>query len=152
MIFGHPPPVPSPLRTQLLQRLAYLRDLVQVGLDDHISVSDPAQRQACQDRIRAYISHVEALIASLSDAEPAAYPVLMDIPVCVVEQETGTAEWFTVVGPNEADTASGKISLLSPLGWALLLKRTGETVELSAPGGRYRYRVGAVGNALPEAQ
>lgn len=42
---------------------------------------------------------------------------------------------YTIVGPAEADAGSGKISLESPVGKALLGRRSGEEVEVETPGG-----------------
>lgn len=153
MMFGHPPPRVSPLRGQLVQRLAYLNELLKGGLDDYFSINTQEEREACKAQIQEYIARVEALLARLPQTEDApAEQVLMDVPVCVVEEDTGTAEWFTVVGPDEVDTATGAISLLSPLGKELLLKRVNEAVALNAPGGCYIYRVGAIGHPQREAR
>ena len=42
---------------------------------------------------------------------------------------------FTIVGPAEVDVASGRISLESPVGKALLGHRKDESVEVQSPGG-----------------
>src|SRR5579864_3910890 len=42
---------------------------------------------------------------------------------------------FTIVGPAEVDVASGRISLESPVGKALLGHRKDESVEVQRPGG-----------------
>lgn len=55
--------------------------------------------------------------------------------------DTVTIRWngdeasYTIVGPNEADPASGKISNESPLGTALLGKHVGETTSIRTPSG-----------------
>ncbi len=51
-----------------------------------------------------------------------------------VKDEFGESR-YTIVGPAEADAASGRISLESPVGKALLGRRTGETVDVETPGG-----------------
>lgn len=48
---------------------------------------------------------------------------------------------FTIVGPTEADPKQGKISNESPLGHAFLGKRTGDIVEVEAPGGIRSYHI-----------
>ena len=48
---------------------------------------------------------------------------------------------FTLVGAEEADTATGKISYHSPIGAALLGKKKGETVLVKTPRGETRYQV-----------
>lgn len=53
----------------------------------------------------------------------------------VTVQWDGTEKAYTIVGPNEADPASGRISNESPVGTALLGKRTGEAVTIRTPSG-----------------
>lgn len=48
---------------------------------------------------------------------------------------------FQIVGSNEADPATGKISNESPLGQAFLGKRVGDKVQISVPAGRMIYTV-----------
>jgi len=51
---------------------------------------------------------------------------------------------YTIVYPHEADYANGKISVLAPIGTALLGYREGDTVEWQVPGGRRRLKIDAV--------
>ncbi|MEG2252647.1 MAG: GreA/GreB family elongation factor, partial [Clostridia bacterium] len=48
---------------------------------------------------------------------------------------------LTIVGANETDAKNMKISSESPIGAALLGKRTGETVEVSVPAGVMKLKV-----------
>lgn len=50
-------------------------------------------------------------------------------------------ETFTIVGATEADPIENKISNESPLGKAFLSKRTGDNVDVAAPGGTFRYEI-----------
>jgi len=50
-------------------------------------------------------------------------------------------ETFTIVGATEADPIDRKISNESPLGKAFLGKKKDDTVEVSAPGGSFRYEI-----------
>lgn len=54
-------------------------------------------------------------------------------------------ETFTIVGSEEADPLSGKISNESPLGRAFLGKKAGDTVEVKTPGGSANYRLLRIG-------
>lgn len=56
----------------------------------------------------------------------------------------GKKEEFTVVGEWEADPKEKKISHESPLGKALLGKKTGEKVEVEAPAGTVTYTIVSV--------
>ncbi len=48
---------------------------------------------------------------------------------------------YKIVGSTEADPGNGFISNESPIGKALLGKKTGETVEVSVPAGVKKYRI-----------
>lgn len=48
---------------------------------------------------------------------------------------------YTLVGPYESDIQSGKISMSSPLGRALMGKSVGDEVNFSAPGGQRTYEI-----------
>lgn len=48
---------------------------------------------------------------------------------------------WTIVFPQHANMDEGRISVLAPLGTALLGYREGDTLEWNVPAGRRRYRV-----------
>lgn len=48
---------------------------------------------------------------------------------------------YNIVGSEEADTATGKISFKSPLGQALLGKKKGEEFKFKTPAGEAKYTV-----------
>jgi regulator of nucleoside diphosphate kinase len=50
-------------------------------------------------------------------------------------------ETYTLVYPDEADINDGKLSVLAPLGTALLGTRVGDVVEFDAPAGTRRLKV-----------
>ena len=56
----------------------------------------------------------------------------------------GTKTKLTIVGSEETDTASGKISGQSPMGTALLGKKKGEEATVLTPKGAVAYRVVSV--------
>ncbi|MEO8196820.1 MAG: nucleoside diphosphate kinase regulator [Thermoanaerobaculia bacterium] len=51
---------------------------------------------------------------------------------------------YTLVYPQEADFAEGKISVLAPIGAAMLGYRVGDEIEWTVPAGLRRLRVEAV--------
>lgn len=57
------------------------------------------------------------------------------------ELASGDEITYMIVGSAEADPAKDKISDESPVGRALLGKRKGDGVEVSAPAGKMRYTV-----------
>ncbi|MCC6237513.1 MAG: transcription elongation factor GreA [Dehalococcoidia bacterium] len=48
---------------------------------------------------------------------------------------------FHLVSPNEVDPSKGKISIESPVGHAVINRRTGEEVFVEAPSGRLHFRL-----------
>ena len=48
---------------------------------------------------------------------------------------------YQIVGPDESDISSGKISITSPLGNSLIGKGVDEEVEVKTPGGVKRYSI-----------
>ncbi len=57
---------------------------------------------------------------------------------------SGKEEVYRVVGEWEADPAAKKISHESPLGKALLGKKSGESIEVEAPAGKIHYTIVSV--------
>lgn len=57
------------------------------------------------------------------------------------DNETGELLTYEIVGTTEADVESGRISNESPIGNALLGRKVGETVNVSAPAGVVSFTV-----------
>jgi transcription elongation factor GreA len=55
--------------------------------------------------------------------------------------DNGDEVTYQVVGPDESDIPSGKISIASPLGKALIGKEVDEEVTVQTPGGIKRYTI-----------
>ena len=70
--------------------------------------------------------------------------VTMNSRVRLVDLDRGVAREYTLVYPNEADADAGKVSVVAPLGAAMIGYRTGDEIEWDLPGGRRRFRVDAV--------
>ncbi|HYN48830.1 MAG TPA: transcription elongation factor GreA [Candidatus Nanopelagicales bacterium] len=57
-----------------------------------------------------------------------------------VEDDLGE-ETYTIVGSHESSPAEGRISSTSPVGRALMGRRAGDTVTVTAPGGSFGLRI-----------
>jgi regulator of nucleoside diphosphate kinase len=55
--------------------------------------------------------------------------------------DSGEEDVYTLVFPAKADSTNGKISILAPVGTAVLGYRVGDTVEWKVPGGLKRLKV-----------
>jgi transcription elongation factor GreA len=64
--------------------------------------------------------------------------------------ESGERLEVELVGPIEANASAGRISVVSPLGRAIVGRRRGEVTEVDAPRGRLRFKILAV-EAQPRA-
>jgi transcription elongation factor GreA len=57
---------------------------------------------------------------------------------------TGSTARYTLVGPNEVNTAQGRISVLSPVGKAVIDRFAGDEVDVQAPAGAMRFLIEAI--------
>lgn len=91
--------------------------------------------------------HVDSLEQELDRAhvvEASAIPhdvVTMNSQVQIEDVETGMENIYTVVFPSEASIPEKKISILAPIGTALLGARAGATVDWPVPAGRRTVRI-----------
>lgn len=61
--------------------------------------------------------------------------------VKVVDEDTDEEAAYKIVGEDEADVRTGKISITSPIARALIGKEAGDVVEVAAPGGAKSYEI-----------
>jgi regulator of nucleoside diphosphate kinase len=68
--------------------------------------------------------------------------VTMNSRVVFQNETTGERHEITLVSPHEADIGAGRISILVPVGTALLGLRIGQSIDWELPSGeRHRYRI-----------
>ncbi len=102
----------------------------------------PAHRASqAAARLRAELDRAEVV-------EPADMPhdvVSMNASADCVEESSGKHHTLTLVYPQDADAAAGRVSVLAPVGSALLGLRVGQSIDWPAEGGRtLRLKVTAV--------
>ena len=113
----------------------------------HGDLSENAEYDAARERqgfTEARISDIEAKLANAQIIDPR----LVDADGRVVfgatvevEDESGEASTWQIVGEDEADIKEGRISVSSPIARALIGKEAGESVEVQTPGGLKRYEI-----------
>ncbi|WP_146908891.1 nucleoside diphosphate kinase regulator [Arenimonas daejeonensis] len=106
------------------------------------------------------LRHVPAAIALGRELERAAVLAPEDMPpdvvtmnstVSCVDELSGDHHRFTLAYPADADVASHRVSVLAPVGSALLGLSIGSVIDWQAPGGRaLRVRLTAI-DYQPEA-
>lgn len=67
--------------------------------------------------------------------------ITMDSTVRLRDLDTDEVETYTLVYPNQANIAEGKLSILAPIGTAILGYRVGDVVRWRVPSGRRRLQV-----------
>jgi regulator of nucleoside diphosphate kinase len=94
------------------------------------------------DRKHLLDLHAEMDRANVVEASAIAPDVItVQSEVHVRDSETGVLRQYTLVWPSQADLASAHISVLAPLGTALLGYREGDEVEWEMPGGIRRLQI-----------
>ena len=87
--------------------------------------------------LEEYIAKAEVIdVAKLSGDT-----VKFGATVSLIDEETEQEKHYQIVGDQEADVASGKVSISSPIARALIGKEEGDTVEVAAPGGARSYEI-----------
>lgn len=67
--------------------------------------------------------------------------ITMNSTVCLEDLDTQEEETYTLVFPEDADIGQGKISVLAPIGTAMLGYEVGDTFEWDVPAGKRRLRI-----------
>jgi transcription elongation factor GreA len=114
---------------------------------EHGDLSENAEYHAARERagfIEGRISELEAKLANAQVIDPK----LVDAEGrCVfgatvdVQDESGEAWTWQIVGEDEADIKAGRISVSSPIARGLIGKEPGESAEVQTPGGLKRYEI-----------
>ena len=67
--------------------------------------------------------------------------ITMNTKVCIKDLDTNKEEVYWLVFPADADTDQNKISILTPIGTALLGYKTGDIIEWEVPGGISKLKI-----------
>lgn len=67
--------------------------------------------------------------------------VTMNSKVCLRDEDTNELMEYTLVFPANANIDEGRISVLSPIGTAILGYSVGDTIEWTVPGGKRRIKI-----------
>ena len=124
-------------RKEIADALEYAKSLG--DLSENAEYHQAREDQAnCEDRI----IHIEQILKNAVIMDTHAKGVVsVGSTVTVLKKGDKTEKTFAIVGSEEADSISGKISNESPLGEALLGKKKGDKVTVHAPKGDVEYTV-----------
>jgi transcription elongation factor GreA len=114
----------------------------------HGDLSENAEFDAARERqgfIEGRISEIEAKLANAQLIDPKLLDAdgrcVFGATVALEDEESGEETTYQIVGEDEADIKSGKISISSPIARALIGKYAGEAVEVQTPRGVKRYEI-----------
>lgn len=105
------------------------------------------QREEFEDLIDGYISALDKVVKSVSFSEDSddAFPfVCLNSEVEVEDVDESETYSYRIIVPEDSNNAVNCITILSPMGRALLCKKAGETVPVDTPSGVYRYRIRSI--------
>jgi transcription elongation factor GreA len=128
----------GPQRDALARRL---RDAIQMG--DLSENADYHKAKEDQGFLEGRIQELEFALRNAVIVEATSTPKsVAAVGVKVTVQEADfDPEVYSLVGAQEADPRSGKISHESPIGRALMDHRVGETIEVETPGGMIKLKI-----------
>jgi regulator of nucleoside diphosphate kinase len=95
-------------------------------------------------RDRTHVDHLESELDRAQVVPSADVPpdvVTMNSEVAVRDVDSNEEMTFAVVFPSEANVNRRKISILAPIGTAVLGYRVGDTIEWNVPGRTRRLRI-----------
>lgn len=113
----------------------------------HGDISENAEFEAAKDRQAFLDGRVGELEYKLSRADiidPETLPkdrVVFSSSVVLENIDTGENVKYQLVGPDESNVEQGRISVLSPLGKAMIGKKPGDEIVLQTPGGQRSYEL-----------
>jgi regulator of nucleoside diphosphate kinase len=91
-----------------------------------------------------YLNKLEAELDRAEIVDPKHIPadvITMRSKVRLKDLVSGEANTYSPVFPTEADFSEGKISILAPIGTAILGYKVGDTIEWPVPSGLRRLKV-----------
>jgi len=132
-------------RLKSVDRPAIIRAIAEART--HGDISENAEYHAARDRqsfIEGRVMELEDKIAraDVIDVSKLSGSVIkFGATVTLADEETDEEQTFKIVGEDEADISSGRLSVTSPLARALIGKGEGDSVEVTTPRGAKSYEV-----------
>jgi transcription elongation factor GreA len=117
----------------------------------HGDLSENAEYHAAREQqgfIEGRIMEIESRLGVAEIIDIASLPptgrVVFGSTVQLEDQEEGAGVTYQIVGEDEADIRGGRISVTSPIARALIGKKQGDVVDVTAPGKTLCYEIVSV--------
>lgn len=101
-----------------------------------------ANRRSSRDG--KYLEELEKELTKAEVVTPTGIPpdvITMNSRVCLQDMDSGEDLVYTLVFPGDANVESGKISVLAPIGTAMIGYRAGDRITWRVPGGVKKMKV-----------
>lgn len=114
---------------------------------EHGDLSENAEYHAARERqsfVEGRLAELEDIIsrAEVIDTSSMSGDVVrFGATVKLTDEDTGEDSTYRIVGSHEAEIASGRLSVTSPLARALIGKSMGEVIEVTTPRGSKAYEI-----------
>lgn len=142
------------LRTELKRLKSEARPAIIRQIADargHGDLSENAEYHAAREQqgfIEGRIKEIEVKLANAQVIEPSKLndtgKVVFGATVELEDQDEGARVVYQIVGEDEADIRSGRVSITSPIARAIVAKARGDIVDVAAPGGTRSYQIVAI--------
>jgi transcription elongation factor GreA len=124
-------------RKQVAESLEYAK-----SLGDLSENAEYHEARAGQAELEDRISKLENILkTAVIVSEKHGEKTEIGSKITIEKEGTGEKIGYTIVGSEETDLSTGKISSSSPLGSALLGKKKGEKIVLKTPKGNVKYSI-----------
>ena len=124
-------------RREVAERIATAKELG--DLSENAEYSDAKDEQSFVEK---RISELENIIRSVKVIKKSKKSTSIQVGSRIeIEDASNNKKKYTIVGSNEAEPMTGKISNESPLGQAFLGHKQGEEVVVHAPKGKITFRI-----------
>jgi len=121
------------------QRRIFITAFDKERLDELVAVAREFGDHARQDLDDLGAELIRAKVVDSRVVPPSV--VTMNSKVLLRDVDTSEEMTYSLVFPKDADIGSGAISILAPVGTAILGYREGEVVEWPVPSGRRRIKI-----------
>jgi transcription elongation factor GreA len=102
------------------------------------------QQGFCEGRVQEIESKLShSVVIDVTTIAPTG-KVIFGTTVTIINCETDQEVTYAIVGEDEADVNSGKISVTSPIVRAIIGKEEGDVVTVRTPGGDVEYEIDSV--------
>ncbi|HWA46404.1 MAG TPA: transcription elongation factor GreA [Hypericibacter adhaerens] len=128
-----------------VERPAVIRAIAEAR--EHGDLSENAEYHAARERQSFIEGRVAELEDKISRAEVidvsrlSGKEVKFGATVTLLDEDTEEKTIYQIVGQDESDIASKRLSISSPLARALIGKHVGDSIEVTTPGGSKSYEI-----------